>query len=243
MAFSGAPIRYEFILDTEKPDLISVSPIDSTQAVSYIGEQIIRISAQVADVGPAGLDISAQTVQLQDGNGSPVPADLTSDGDSQVFLTLAQPLATNGANDGEYSVVISLRDRAGNTHEAEHNFVYDTQAPTLANTDPSGDLIRDDLTTITANLNDLGGSGIDFTVTHLTLIDPNDNEVSGQLSNDGVAQLILHLDELAEDGNYRIRVLAVDRAGNGVDAPFDRTFLFSHEPSHCGVDHPGNRTC
>ena len=227
LGLSGVSARYEFILDTEKPELISVSPIDSTQAVSYIGEQIIQISAQVADVGPAGLDISTQTVQLQDGNGSLVPANLTSDGDSQVFLTLAQPLATNGINDGEYSVVISLRDRAGNTHEVEHTFVYDTQAPTLANTDPSGDLIRDDLTTITADLNDLGGSGIDFTVTHLTLIDPNNNEVSGQLSNDGVAQLILRLDELAEDGNYRIRVLAVDRAGNGVDAPFDRTFLFS----------------
>ena len=227
LGLSGVSARYEFILDTEKPELISVSPIDSTQAVSYIGEQIIRISAQVADVGPAGLDISTQTVQLRDGNGSLVPANLTSDGDSQVFLTLAQPLATNGINDGEYSVVISLRDRAGNTHEVEHTFVYDTQAPTLANTDPSGDLIRDDLTTITADLNDLGGSGIDFTVTHLTLIDPNNNEVGGQLSNDGVAQLILRLDELAEDGNYRIRVLAVDRAGNGVDAPFDRTFLFS----------------
>ena len=223
----GAPVRYEFVLDTQNPELVGVSPIDLTRAVSYIGAQIIQISAQVADVGPAGLDILAQTVHLQNADGSSVPADLTSDGDSQLFLTLAQPLATNGSNDGEYSVVISLGDRAGNTLEIQHTFVYDTQAPTLVNTDPAGDLIRDDLTAITADLHDLGGSGIDFTASHLTLFDPNDNPVSGKLSNDGVAQLALNLDELAEDGNYRIRVVAVDRAGNGANAPFDRTFLFS----------------
>ena len=227
LGLSGAPARYEFVLDTQKPELIGVDPLNLTHAVSYIGRQIIQISAQVVDVGPAGLDISEQTIQLQDANGSPVPADLTSDGDRQVFLTLAQPLATNGSNDGEYSTIISLGDRAGNTLEVEHTFVYDTQAPTLVNTDPAGDLVRDDLTSIVVDLSDRGGSGIDFAVSHLMLFDPNGNQVNGQLGNDGVGQLTLQLDELAEDGSYRIRVLAVDRAGNGANAPFDRTFLFS----------------
>ena len=227
LGLSGAPARYEFVLDTQKPELIGVDPLNLTHAVPYIGGQIIQISAQVVDVGPAGLDISEQTIQLQDANGSPVPADLTSDGDRQVFLTLAQPLATNGSNDGEYSTIISLGDRAGNTLEVEHTFVYDTQAPTLVNTDPAGDLVRDDLTSIVVDLSDRGGSGIDFAVSHLMLFDPNGNQVNGQLGNDGVGQLTLQLDELAEDGSYRIRVLAVDRAGNGANAPFDRTFLFS----------------
>ena len=227
LGLSGAPARYEFVLDTQIPELIGVDPINLTHAVSYIGGQIIQISAQVVDVGPAGLDISEQTIQLQDANGSPVPADLTSDGDRQVFLTLTQPLATNGSNDGEYSTIISLGDRAGNTLEVEHTFVYDTQAPTLVNTDPAGDLVRDDLTSIVVDLSDRGGSGIDFAVSHLMLFDPNGNQVNGQLGNDGVGQLTLQLDELAEDGSYRIRVLAVDRAGNGANAPFDRTFLFS----------------
>ncbi len=227
LGLSGAPARYQFILDTQKPDLISAAPIDLTQAMSYIGEQIIQISAEVADVGPAGLDISVQTIQLQDSNGFPAPADLTADGDSHVFLTLAQPLATNGSDDGEYAVIINLADRAGNTLRIEHTFIYDTQAPVLVNTDPAGDLIRDDLTLITADLGERGGSGIDFEVSRLTLFDPSGNQVSGKLGNDGVAQLILQLDELAEDGSYRIRVLAVDRAGNGASAPFDRTFLFS----------------
>ena len=227
LGLSGAPARYEFVLDTQIPELIGVDPLNLTHAVSYIGGQIIQISAQVVDVGPAGLDISEQTIQLQDANGSPVPADLTSDGDRQVFLTLAQPLATNGSNDGEYSTIISLGDRAGNTLEVEHTFVYDTQAPTLVNTDPAGDLVRDDLTSIVVDLSDRGGSGIDFAVSQLMLFDPNGNQVNGQSGNDGVGQLTLQLDELAEDGSYRIRVLAVDRAGNGANSPFDRTFLFS----------------
>ncbi|MDE0041640.1 MAG: hypothetical protein OXT74_06370, partial [Candidatus Poribacteria bacterium] len=224
---SGALARYEFILDTQNPELISAGPIEIAQTVSYIGEQILQIYANVADVGPAGLDISAQSIKLQDSNGMSIPADLTSDGDSQILLTLVRPLATNGSNDGEYSVIISLGDRAGNTLEIGHTFVYDTQAPMLVNTDPQGDLIRDDLTSIVADLSDLGGSGIDFAISQLTLFDPSGNQVNGQLGNDGVGQLILQLDELAEDGNYRIRVLAVDRAGNGANAPFDRNFLFS----------------
>ena len=227
LGLSGTPARYQFILDTQKPELISAAPINLTQAVSFIGEQVIQISAQVTDVGPAGLDMLTQELQLQDSNGSSIPADLTSDDDTQVFLTLAQSLATNGSDDGEYTVIISLADRAGNTLKIEHTFVYDTQAPTLVNTDPAGDLIRDDLISITADLTDRGGSGIDFAVSQLTLFDPSGNQVNGKLSNDGVGQLILQLDELAEDGSYRIRVLAVDRAGNGVSAPFDRTFLFS----------------
>ena len=173
LGLSGAPARYQFILDTQKPELISATPINLTQAMSYIGEQIIQISAQVADVGPAGLDISTQTIQLQDSNGFPTPAVLTSDGDSQIFLTLAQPLATNGSDDGEYAVIIRLADRAGNTLEIEHTFIYDTQAPTLVNTDPAGDLIRDDLTLITADLSERGGSGIDFEASQLTLFDPS----------------------------------------------------------------------
>ena len=227
LGLSGTPARYQFILDTQKPELIEVNPIDLSLSMSNIGEQIIQISAQVTDIGPAGLDMLTQAIQLQDFNGSGIPADLTSDGDSQVFLTLAQPLATNGSDDGEYSVLIGLADRAGNTLKIEHTFVYDTQAPTLVNTDPAGDLIRDDLTSITADLTDRGGSGIDFAVSQLTLFDPSGNQVNGKLSNDGVGQLILQLDELAEDGSYRIRVLAVDRAGNGASAPFNRTFLFS----------------
>lgn len=227
LGLSGAPARYEFILDTQQPELVGVDPIDLTHAVSYIGGQIFQISAQVRDVGPAGLDISAQSIKLQDSNGVFIPADLTTDGDSQILLTLAQPLATNGGDDGEYSIVIDLSDRAGNTFKVEHTFVYDTQAPTLVDTDPAGDLIRDDLTSIVAHLSDNGGSGIDFAVSQLLLFDPNGNQVNGQLGNDGVGQLILLLDELAEDGSYRIRVVGVDRAGNGTDAPFERIFLFS----------------
>ncbi len=227
LGLSGAPAIYEFVLDTQQPALVSVDPINLARAVSYIGGQIFQISAQVGDLGPSGLDISTQTITLQDSNGVFIPADLTTDGDSQILLTLVQPLATNGDDDGEYSIVIDLSDRAGNTFKIEHTFVYDTQAPTLVDTDPAGDLIRDDLTSIVAHLSDNGGSGIDFAVSQLMLFDPNGNQVNGQLGNDGAGQLILLLDELAEDGSYRIRVVGVDRAGNGTDAPFERTFLFS----------------
>ena len=57
----GIPTRYQFTLDTQEPEVVSVTPIDLTQPLSYIGQQLIQIAVQVEDVGPAGLDIDEPT--------------------------------------------------------------------------------------------------------------------------------------------------------------------------------------
>ena len=46
----GIPARYQFTLDTQEPEVASVTPIDLTQPLSYIGRQLIQIAAQVEDV-------------------------------------------------------------------------------------------------------------------------------------------------------------------------------------------------
>ena len=87
----------------------------------------------------------------------------TNDGESQIFLTLSQPLTADGSDDGVYTVSIELTDKVGNLNSFLHQLVYDTQAPTLIRTDPTdGALRNDDITLITANLNDRGDSGIDL---------------------------------------------------------------------------------
>ena len=224
----GIPARYQFTLDTQEPEVVSVTPIDLTQPLSYIGRQLIQIAAQVEDVGPAGLEIEDQRLQLLDAGGNLVPAVQTNDRESQIFLTLSQPLTADGSDDGVYTVNLELMDKAGNLNLLSHQLVYDTQAPTLVSTNPTdGSLRSDNITLITARLNDLGGSGIDFAESTLTLLDLTGTPVSGVQSNDGNRKLTLQISGLVADGNYTIRVEAIDRAGNGSNAPFETQFTFS----------------
>ena len=224
----GIPARYQFTLDTQEPEVASVTPIDLTQPLSYIGQQLIQIAAQVEDVGPAGLEIEDQRLQLLDAGGNLVPATQSDDRESQIFLTLSQPLTADGSDDGIYTVTLELMDKAGNLNPLSHQLVYDTQAPTLRSTDPTdGDLRSDDITLITANLFDRGNSGIDFVASTLTLLNPTGAPVNGVQSNDGNGKLTLQISGLVADGNYTIRVEAIDRAGNGLNTPFETQFTFS----------------
>ncbi len=225
---SGIPSRYQFTLDTQEPEVVSITPIDLTQPLSYIGRQLIQIAAQVEDVGPAGLEIEDQRLQLLDPGGNIVPAIQSDDGEAQIFLTLSQPLTADGSDDGIYTVSLDLMDKASNLNRLSHQLVYDTQAPTLVSTNPTdGSLRSDDITLITARLNDLGGSGIDFAASTLTLLDSTGTPVSGVQSNDGNRKLTLQISGLVADGNYTIRVETIDRAGNGSNAPFEVFFTFS----------------
>ena len=224
----GIPARYQFTLDTQEPEVASVTPIDLTQPVSYIGRQLIQIAAQVEDVGPAGLEVEDQRLQLHDAGGNVIPAVQSDDGESQIFLTLSRPLTADGSDDGIYTVTLDLMDKAANLNPISHQLVYDTQAPTLVSTNPTdGSLRSDDITLITARLNDVGGSGIDFAQSMLTLLDSTGTPVSGVQSNDGNRKLTLQTSGLVADGSYTIRVEAIDRAGNGSNAPFEVFFTFS----------------
>ena len=174
------------------------------------------------------MEIEAQRLQLHDAGGNVIPAVQSDDGESQIFLTLAQPLTADGSNDGIYTVTLDLVDKAANLNPISHQLVYDTQAPTLVSTNPTdGSLRSDDITSITARLNDTGGSGIDFAESMLTLLDATGNPVSGVQSNDGNRKLTLQTSGLVADGNYTIRVEAIDRAGNGSNTPFEVFFTFS----------------
>ena len=224
----GSTVYREFIYDTQEPEIIDADPINLSQPVSYISQSLTQLRFTVADVDPADLILSDQKVNLRDASGSLVPAQLTDDTENQLFLTLDQPLPLDGSMDGEYTVGIELADQAGNPYTVEHLIVYDTQAPTLVSTVPTdGALLTEDITQIQVTLNDKGGSGIDWAITTVTLVDPNGTQISGELISDGTAALTLTTNQLVADGRYIIRVQAVDRAGNGDATVFERSFLLS----------------
>ena len=224
----GSTAYREFIYDTQEPEIIAADPIDLSQPVSYISQSLTQFHFTIADVGPAELELSDQKVNLRDASGNLVPAQLTNDTNSQLFLTLDQPLPLDGSMDGEYTVAVELTDKAGNAFTVEHRIVYDTQAPTLVSTVPAdGSLLTEDVTQIQVTLNDEGGSGIDWTTTMVTLVNPSGQQISGELVSNGTTALTLSTNQLVEDGRYIIRVRAVDRAGNGNATLFERNFLLS----------------
>ena len=224
----GSTAYREFIYDTQEPEIIGANPIDLSQPVSYISQSLTQFHFTVADVGPAELELSDQKVSLRDASGNLVTAQLTNDTNSQLFLTLDQPLPLDGSMDGEYTVAVELTDKAGNAFTVEHRIVYDTQAPTLVSTVPAdGSLLTEDVTQIQVTLNDEGGSGIDWTTTMVTLVNPSGQQISGELVSNGTTTLTLSTNQLVEDGRYIIRVRAVDRAGNGNATLFERNFLLS----------------
>ena len=229
----GSTVYREFIYDTQEPEIIAAGPINLSQPVTYISQSLTQFNFTVADttvtnIDPPDLELSDQKVSLRDATGSLVPTQLTNDTENQLFLTLDQPLPLDGSMDGEYTLLVALIDKAGNPYTIEHLIVYDTQSPTLVSTVPSdGALLTEDVTQIQVKLNDEGGSGIDWTETTVTLINPNGTEISGELISDGETALTLTTRQLIEDGRYVIRVQAVDRAGNGGATDFRQSFILS----------------
>jgi len=224
----GNTVYREFVYDTQEPQITFANPVDLSQPVSYISDNLTQFHFSVEDVGPANLELSEQKISLLDASGNLVPAQLTNDTSSEIYLTLDEPLSRSGSMDGEYTVRVELADKSGNTFSIEHLIVYDTQAPTLMSTVPAdGALVTEDRTQILITLNDEGGSGIDWAATTLTLIDPNGTQISGELVSNAATQLTLNTNQLIEDGRYIIRVQAVDRAGNGSATLFERSFQLS----------------
>ncbi len=224
----GSTIYREFIYDTQEPEITNASPIDLSQPVSYISASLTQLEFTLQDVGPADLTLADQIIRLRNQSGGIIPTKLTNDTNNQLYLTLDQPLPLDGSRDGQYTVEIEVVDKAGNVLSLNHPIIYDTQAPTVVRTVPEdGALLTEDITQFQVNLNDEGGSGIDWDATSAILVDPNGVEISGELSSNGTTQLTLRTNQLVADGRYIIRVQAVDRAGNGSSSVFDRSFLLS----------------
>ena len=196
--------------------MTSVTPIDLTQPLSYIGQQIIQIAAQVEDVGPAGLEVDDQRLQLRDAGGNVVSAVQTNDGATQIFLTLSQPLATDGSDDGVYTVSIELMDKAGNLNSLSHQLIYDTLLPSIvsvtANTDSPTAIPANGLTAIESSFDGLiiklsdandqttPVSGMDLVGTSVQLLGPGNAPLGINTRDDGVDTITVSFASLHQPG-------------------------------------------
>ncbi|MCE2416334.1 Ig-like domain repeat protein, partial [Candidatus Poribacteria bacterium] len=237
-------VRYAFLLDTESPRITASSPLTLSEPVSYIGGDFRQFMFTIEDVGPADLFFES---------GNTVPTALTySELTSQLFLTIVSPFAEDGSSDGEYTVKISLVDKAGNRTDSEHTVVYDSKVPQLSSVMLNTEspivlepqlikMISETVSSITLQFED--ATRIDFTNTVVALIGPGDAPDSEEavpinISVDSFTQLTIRFVELMKDGSYTLSVTPQDVAGNAAQGAVRYAFLIDTEAPHITAPTP-----
>ena len=232
-------VQYAFLLDTESPRITASSPLTLSEPVSYIGGDFRQFAFTIEDVGPADLFFEEQTVELLDTAGNTVPTALTyNELTSQLYLTIVSPFAQDGSSDGEYTVRISLVDKAGNRLDSEHTVVYDSKVPQLSsvvlNTEPSTVLEPQLIKMITETVNSITlqfeeATRIDFTNTVVELTGPAEATVPINISAQSATQLAVRFVELIDDGSYTLSITPQDVAGNTARGAVRYAFMLDTE--------------
>ena len=239
-------VRYAFLLDTEAPRITAPTPLIFNQRpVTYIGNALrqFQFSFTIEDVGPAGLYLEEQTIEVLDASGASVPIAITRDElTSQLYLALPSAFPRDGSVDGEYTAKISLVDKAGNRSDSEYTIVYDSKAPQVAsavvNADPPMELVLNRIAKIVEPINSITlqfeeATQINFANTQVTLVGPESSDVSDAsttpsipltLEDDGVSQLTLSFLDLEQVGTYTLSVTPQDVAGNAAAGAVEYRF-------------------
>ena len=219
----GTVVNRHFIYDTQGPRITGSSPIILHQPKSYIGGNLTSIELTIEDVGPSLLDLDDQTITLEKDGAEAVAGQVTHDGVNRLFFTPTTPLSTDGSADGEYTLTISLVDKAGNTNQTIHKIYYDSQVPRVLsvslNTDTPTDLTPYQVTDLSESVNQLTlnfieTTQVNFSATIVTLTGPNNATIPLTLENNGVDQLTASFVSLTQNGLYTLTVTPQDIAGN-----------------------------
>ena len=230
----GDVVYRQFVYDTQEPRITAATPVSLNQPATYIGGSLTQFQFTVEDVGPAGLQLAEQTIELIDAQGASVNATFTFDEiNSQLYLTLDTPLAQDGSADGEYVVHVSLVDKAGNMLDSEQSFVYDSQVPRLSsvliNTGSPVELVPQEITEVSESISSITlqfeeTTRVDFANTVVGLIGPDGQAISINISVDGLTQLTARFVELTQAGLYTLSVTPQDIAGNAAQGAVQYSF-------------------
>ena len=191
---------------------------------------------------------TSSTILLSGLEGAAVAGIQSQFGENGIRWTPGFPLATDGSGDGDYTITVQSRDRAGNEVEIQIPFIYDTQVPELISlTSETGiqlnpsegakTFLNSSLSVVTAIFDDENGGGVDFSKTSIRIVRFDQVEglpiplpvlVQGSVTVDEDNDTLeLRLTQPLErrngsqDGTYRIEVRLTDKAGNTQTKDFD----------------------
>ena len=220
--------NYRLIYDTQLPTLISTRPA-ANETVSELSQVEVKLNEKTS-----GIDFIDSIFQLtRDVGGEqadmPVPVNVTSNGTDTITLTLTEPIALDGSDDGTYRIEITPTDRAGNsgiTAVREFYLISQKHEPEIRLTMPETTTVNS-LATITAEIVDYIGAGIDFDASTLavrnsqgTLIPQEDlepDEASNLLTWTAAAPVAR---DGSADGEYTITATFIDFTGQSFTQEF-----------------------
>ena len=242
-----------FVYDTQVPRLISLTPNLEENSFHLGGGAIFRsqplsrIVAGFSDGDGSGVNFASTRLEIfSTGATSVDEISLTgihhlNPADGTLAFLLSPPLENqDGTQDGAYTIRVTLVDVAGNTDASQVALIYDTEAPTIVSTTPKRDATVAMLSEVTLLLDDRL-SGVGFSGTSIRLV-RDDVEVRATSSNNGKDKTVLTLsDPLAtdgsDDGEYRMEITPVDRAGNA-SARIERRFFFTSQRPEIRLNAP-----
>ena len=223
---AGNPYAVEHLIvyDTQAPTLVSTVPADG----ALLTEDVTEIQVTLNDEGGSGIDWTGTTVTLIAPNGTQIPGELVSDGETALTFT-TNPLV----EDGRYIIRVQAVDRAGNGDavDFERSFLLSRYLPTVISMKPTtapadeaftnAELERIEVTLETEDENHLST---------LRLLNPATEVVVGQqerTANRLIYNLIRPLaTDGSEDGVYTIEFAPISASGRSGAV---QRFTFTHD--------------
>ena len=247
-AENSMPVAIEFIYSVSVPEVVSTTPDTSLAEKAYVNTQLRDVRAELRETGSSGIDLSltGSTIRLRGPNGDVLGVQ-SDNGSDTLILTLTDLLATDGSDDGSYTISVTPANMAklkGQT--AGFTFIYDTVAPEVDTDDivlglagDTGSSLNDISAIIT---DDQPSSGIDWEDidnSWMKLRDSRGQEIPGEVSarllESGEVEVTLLVDAPlasngSEEGFYTVTVSPVDKAGNVPDPVVQYEFLYDTRP-------------
>ena len=180
----------------------------------------------------SGVAFSATSVKLLRADGNEVNTQVHDNGRDTVSLTLAQSLAIDGSEDGEYTIEITPVDGADNAGATiRRQFFVASRLPEIRLNTPTETRI-DNLTTIDAQLFDYIGPGLDFSESKSTITVSRNGvivEAKPVIADEDNMRLIWTIDRSlsrdgSADGEYTASVQYTDLIGEALTEDFILTF-------------------